>query len=86
MLAAAAAAALITALSLFMRRRRAHQPRALALTLALPPTLAEQVHRGRATIKGECTRCHGPWETCERGCVTRPPPLPIPGPGWRRIG
>jgi hypothetical protein len=50
--------------------------RVVPLTLALrpaPPMFAEQVRRGRAMIRGECTRCGGPWEACATRCVKWPP-------------
>lgn len=83
-------------------RRRDHEPRAIALVLALPPappTHMERFMAGDATLSGRCTWCEGPWEPCALGCVRRdpasglggyprkrPPPTLMPGPGARRLG
>lgn len=43
------------------------------------PTFAEQFTGGRATIRGECSWCGGPWEACAIRCVKRPvAPAPAP--------
>lgn len=42
------------------------------------PSFADQVMWGRATIRGECTWCHGPWEPCAQRCVKRVAPTPAP--------
>ena len=47
------------------------------------PTFAEQVTGGRCTIRGECSWCNGPWETCAIRCEKRPG-APAPAPKLRR--
>lgn len=42
------------------------------------PSFADQLMWGRATIRGACTWCDGPWEPCAIRCVKRPAPAPAP--------